>query len=281
MDMARFHLAVQLLTVTTIIAATNSYGQVTLPLNLPSYCGGTVQVQAGDTCTSLASFAGLSLSKWQSLNPSIDCSGPVTPDSQVCIGDKLSFCNNLYYSNGGDTCQSIAANIGRIISSQGGTECQDPIPQNTPLCIADTPNACDIPQIGGVSISSDLQNLLGGFPDFCTLVQASGAQLTPYTLGGISSLQLTLTSVTPAVQQVLSNAGHPELNAFQTQLAAKNVQSLLYTFVPGYLPGNRNLATFSFERPGGSTRKLLKKYYWGGTKIGVNYSYLKYLPHLG
>lgn len=286
--MAPLRLAVRLCLVAGLALATtvNSSIQLSLPPGLTANCGGTIEVRKGDTCASLADFGGLSLSLWQELNPSISCSDPtsLTAGSQVCIGDKLSFCNNLYYSNAGDTCRNIDANLGRIISSAGGKACSDPIPKGTPICVADSPNACAVDSIGGVAISNKMQDLLAGLPDYCALVRAPEAVLEGTQIDGIQSLQLTLSGVTQGVQQILANAGHPELNAFKKQLLEGGVQSLVYTFVPGYLPGNGHLATFDFNREGDSSsnrklqaQKAKRKRWYGGTKISVNWSWMKYL----
>lgn len=58
--------------------------------------------------------------------------------------------------------------------------------------------------------------------------------LTATTTDGNPSVTLTLTDVTPSVQSVLGNDGHPELGAFANLLASGPAQ-IDVSFVPGAL----------------------------------------------
>lgn len=265
------------------VAVTAASALPVLPLvkTLPSTCGGTIQVKAGDTCQSLADYSGMTLSDWQALNPLAVCGVvPLQPGSQWCAGDKLAFCNNIYYSSDGDTCSSISSDIGRVLGIETSVNCGGALPANTPVCITDSPNACNVGSIAGLSISSGLQGLLASVPDYCSLVLDSGAQLASSTVSGIPALKLTLTSITTTASDLLGNAGHPELAAFQGHLADGSASALIYTFVPGFSSDGTDMISFQFYQgspgtPSPSTaggRKLLggvwTSNYYGGTKVG-------------
>lgn len=68
------------------------------------------------------------------------------------------------------------------------------------------------------------------------------------TVSGIPSLTLTLTALDPAKNDMLGNAGHPELIAFKKHLQDGTANSLEYSFVPGFAADGSDLIQFKFIR---------------------------------
>ena len=65
-------------------------------------------------------------------------------------------------------------------------------------------------------------------------------------MSGIPALTLTLSSITPTAEDLLGNAGHPELSAFQVHLADGTADNLVYTFVPSFATDGSNVISFKF-----------------------------------
>lgn len=239
------------------VASAQQLGLPQLPLLLspPAECGAIYQVQSGDTCQSIADYAGIPLAYFQQLNPLILCGLlPLVPGSPVCSGDRMAFCNNVYVATPGQTCASINSTVGTIVGFPLNQNCSTLGSTNTSVCIA-PPNPCAANTICGVSISSSLQQLLGTVPDYCTILKECQANITTGTTANVSSLTLTISNTTPAVQRVVNNVGHPELLAF-TQARSAGPASLAVTFAPtAYTDGNNLI---SYVGTGSSNgRKLL------------------------
>ncbi|KAI1643213.1 uncharacterized protein F4817DRAFT_368736, partial [Daldinia loculata] len=111
-------------------------------------CTFSVAVSAGDTCSSLASYWGITLAQFQSYNPGVDCAKDLTVDTNYCIewddgrppptsttttsstttstasttpsGPSptqtgiASNCNAYYKAVSGDTCQKIVEYFGNF-----------------------------------------------------------------------------------------------------------------------------------------------------------------------
>jgi hypothetical protein len=240
-----------------------------LALKLPGDCGSVYQVLPGDTCQSVANYAGISVKQFQRLNPLTLCGIlPLVPGWPVCSGDKLAFCSNRFVTSGGDSCTSIANTVGDILALQPGASCSS-LDSDVDVCIAPAANACAVDTLCGVSISPEMQDLFATVPDYCTVVSACEAPLTAGINSlGLESLTLTLTEVTPSVNSVLGNDGHPELQAFADTLDVNPAQ-LAITFTPGASSDGSNVISFVGSVAASSRRKLLQSSYPPTGTIGT------------
>ncbi|KAK1990037.1 glycoside hydrolase [Colletotrichum falcatum] len=104
-----------------------------------------IQVQSGDTCTTLASKCGIRGSQFTTYNPTIDCGNPsaLQPNQYVCCsagdpggwkpvpGDDGTCATHLIAS--GDTCSSLALRSGNapLPPPQEGAQCEPLVPGTT------------------------------------------------------------------------------------------------------------------------------------------------------
>ena len=68
-------------------------------------------------------------------------------------------CPPQYYSSDGDTCSSIASDIGRVLGIESALDCSSPLPANTPVCITDSPNAVSTPPPPSICAAQPLPTL--------------------------------------------------------------------------------------------------------------------------
>lgn len=225
-------------------------------LMLPGNCGSIYQVLPGDSCQSIANYAGISLKTFRQLNPFTLCGIlPLVPGWPVCSGDKLSFCSNRFVTSKGDSCASIVDTLGSILALQPGASCSN-LGSEVDVCIAPSTNACAVDNLCGATISANMQALFATVPDYCTIASSCEAPLASGTnSAGQETLTIALTDVTPSVQSVLGNDGHPELQAFADALAS-NPAKLQVTFTPGGLTDGSNLVSFVGSAVASSGRKL-------------------------
>ncbi|KAF7361010.1 hypothetical protein MSAN_01131200 [Mycena sanguinolenta] len=83
-------------------------------------CSPTYTVQAGDTCYAIATANGLTVDQLLSYNPSIDCTD-LAIDQVLCLGPggdggDGGTCTQTYTVESGDTCSTIAADVGLTVS---------------------------------------------------------------------------------------------------------------------------------------------------------------------
>jgi LysM repeat protein len=85
---------------------------VVLTTASPAACGNTYTTVKGDTCFSVASNFGLTLSQLQSMNPQVDCNA-LQVGVSFCLGKSTTApvvpnCQKTYIIQSGDTCSQIA-----------------------------------------------------------------------------------------------------------------------------------------------------------------------------
>jgi LysM repeat protein len=78
----------------------------------PAACGNTYTTVTGDTCFSVASNFGLTLSQLQSMNPQVDCNA-LQVGVSFCLGKSTTApvvpnCQKTYIIQAGDTCSQLA-----------------------------------------------------------------------------------------------------------------------------------------------------------------------------
>lgn len=85
-------------------------------------------------------YGGITVDYFSLLNPLEMCDIlPLVPGAPVCVGDRLASCNNLYVTQSGDTCQSIAGTFGRVIGMPLSMNCTTLLPGTT-VCVAPATN---------------------------------------------------------------------------------------------------------------------------------------------
>lgn len=235
--------------------------------SLPDECGAVAQVLPGDSCQSIANWAGISVAHFQSLNPLMLCGTiALQPGSPVCTGNNDAFCAHLIIATQDDTCETIQQE-GTIVNIDGlkAASCSDlAAADELPVCVNPDVLKCQHDTICGISISADLQGLLASQPDFCSILAECEASPELTTLEGKPSLTLTITSQTPEVVSATANGGHPALDSLAAAHAAGEPAVLRVTLTPRWFldAGNSGQTRFEFfEAVGSGARKLMGNTY--------------------
>lgn len=226
---------------------------------LPANCGAVAQVTADlPTCAAIAKFAGTTVTNIDQLNPYSTCASPLQVGSAVCIGNTMSFCNNVVIAEKGATCKSIAASTGSSVVNINGmssTSCKT-LKAGDPVCVSDKAKDAAKVKLNGATLSKDMQMMMGANPDFTAILNEGLADASLSEYKGKPSLVIKITKVTAAVKAALPNPGHPGLNAFVLAVKNKESVSLSVTIVPKWFDAGSSGLTYAYiENQGAPTMR--------------------------
>ncbi|KAF8263188.1 hypothetical protein EI94DRAFT_1704188 [Lactarius quietus] len=104
-------LAISTATLLSVLALASSLTGAVQASGPRPVCTETYDITSGATCDSIAGQVSLTTAELQSLNPTTDCSSPLTVGGRLCIQVNTPACTN--YATATDTsCDGLAAQYG-------------------------------------------------------------------------------------------------------------------------------------------------------------------------